>query len=375
MATGWDHYIAHIRTRTNIDRGHEARLRKSISVLRGALGEEWVATEKHPLLWLVRNIHGSPLDGIISMFADDLTMLKNVPKVQGIIDRFKKVDEYEGAAAELEVGGMLARANYRLTIGPERGNKQPDFFCEVDGFSFLVEVKTIRTASETEKASKTSELVHKACSPMFPIGVIFKPLSKPHLKEIECIIAEKAKHVTRQAPQEVYIPYILKIYLVHPDDPDQVERCEKWRSEQTALGIFPRYDGLYGPLDGISEHDRMRFRIRQPVHEEQLPQGEMGVLFIFVTGLFDFTDVEGFVDGIIEEVYEYDHIPAVVIVSPKEITFLPGRSQSVERENYIEIDYYPTPYLKEKVLILKNRFCRFHFDYDILKSMYVGTER
>ena len=42
MATGWDHYMARIRTRTNIDRGHEARLRKSVSVLRGALGEEWV---------------------------------------------------------------------------------------------------------------------------------------------------------------------------------------------------------------------------------------------------------------------------------------------------------------------------------------------
>ena len=375
MAIDWDHCMKRIRTRTNIDEGHEERLRESVSVLRGALGEDWPAAENHPLLWLIRSIHGSPFDGIISMLADNLTALKNVPNVQGMIDRLKTVNEYEGATAELEVGGMLARSNCRLTIEPRRGNRNPDFFCEVGGFCFLAEVKTLRTASETEKASRTSERILAACSPMFPAGAIFKPLSKPHLEEIAHIVAEKAGRVARQAPQEVDIRGVLKLYLVHPDDPDQIERYDKWCGEQDTLGIIPGCNGLYGPLDGVSEHHRARFAIVRPVRKGQLPQNKMGVPFIFVTGLFDWMDVEGFVDGIIEEVYEHDHIPAAVFVSAKEATFSSERSKSVERENYIEIDYYPTPYLRERVLIVKNRFCRFRFDYGILKSMYVGTEK
>ena len=101
----------------------------------------------------------------------------------------------------------------------------------------------------------------------------------------------------------------------------------------------------------------------------------MGILFIFGSFIVRDMDVERFVDGIIEEVYELNNIPAVVLIGAKITTLSQDTPRMVEKEDYIDIDCYLAPHLKEKVLIIKNRFCRFPFDYDILTNMYAETIR
>ena len=98
----------------------------------------------------------------------------------------------------------------------------------------------------------------------------------------------------------------------------------------------------------------------------------MGILFIFGSFIVRDMDVERFVDGIIEEVYELNNIPAVVLIGAKITTLSQDTPRVVEKEDYIDIDCYLAPHLKEKVLIVKNRFCRFPFDYDILTNMYTA---
>ena len=99
----------------------------------------------------------------------------------------------------------------------------------------------------------------------------------------------------------------------------------------------------------------------------------MGMLFIVGNFWIDPKSVGVFVDRIIEAVYEIGHVPAVVIIDVKTQVLSPERSESVETENYVCIDHYPAPSIRERVLIIKNRFCRFPFDYGILKDMYAGT--
>ena len=224
-----------IGTRSWIDEGDRRRVIESIAVLRRELGEGWSPAASHPLLWRIRTICGNPFARIVSMLADDITALKAIADIRGIVSRIKRADQYDGAAAELEVGGMLARSGCRLTVEPELGKKKPDFFCEKKGFGFLAEVKTLRTAEETKKADRTSQRIIAACSPIFPVGIILRPLSEPHLKEIERMLKEKAGCVTRETPKEVDVRSVLKLYLVHPDDPDQVRRYGEWCREQQRL--------------------------------------------------------------------------------------------------------------------------------------------
>ena len=73
--------------------------------------------------------------------------------------------------------------------------------------------------------------------------------------------------------------------------------------------------------------------------------------------------------------HELDNIPAVVLIGAKTTTLSQEAPKIIEKGDYIDIDYCLAPHLKEKVLIVKNRFCRFPFDYDMLTSMYAEPIR
>ena len=84
----------------------------------------------HPLAWHLRNMYGNPADAFIPMLANDIVTLKAVTGIQSILNRVCNTKEYPGAIAEIEVGGILARNGYALTIEPEKEKKRPDFSCE-----------------------------------------------------------------------------------------------------------------------------------------------------------------------------------------------------------------------------------------------------
>ena len=371
----WDLQMEQIRTKNEIDNGHRERLIRTVTVLRDKLGEDWQAPADHPLLWSIQNIYGTPFDRILSMLADYMVALETVQGAQDIINRIKSAEEYEGAAAELEVGGMLARNGYTLTIGPQFGDKRPDFLCEQNGAKFLAEVKTLKTSEETKEVKRTSERIIAACSPIFPAGTIFKPLSGSHLAEVERMLEEKTSCVTKEVPQEADVPSELKLYLVHPDDPDRVGRYDKWCREQERLGIIPYCGGLSGPPEDLTDLSRIRTKIRRLAIEEQIPSDMMGVLFILGRFILRDVDVKGVVDCIIAEMRRLHHIPAVVLGAAKTTMIEQEPGKVVEDKDHIDIIHCLAPCLKERILIIKNKSCRFDFDYSILRNMYSETRQ
>ena len=375
MEFDWNTLVEQIKANDRISKKFKEQFIKSVTVLRRELGEDWLKDTSHPLLWRMQNMYGNPSDWFVVMLAENITALKEVVNFESILNRVRLAGEYSGAVTEIEVGGTLARHGYDLTIEPEQGKKKPDFFCEKDGCEFLVEVKTLMVSEEIQNANRISQRIIAACNPIFPAGVILNPLLEHLLVEIECKLKEVVGRVTVETAQEFYRQNALKLYLVDPNDPNRIKKNGEWCRKQERLGIFHACAGLAGPPVDLTDHSSVRFRILGIKREEQIPQDKMGILFIFGSFIIRDTDVEEFVDGIIKEVHELGNIPAVVLVGAKTTTLSQEAPKIIKKGDYIDIDCCLAPHLKEKVLIVKNRFCRFPFDYDMLTNMYTETIR
>ena len=375
MGFDWNTLVERISTNDRISKRFKERFVESIAVLRRELGENWPKNTNHPLLWRMQNMYGNPSDWFVVILAENITALKEAVSCEDILNRVRLAREYGGAVTEVEVGGTLARHGYALTIEPEQGKKKPDFFCEKDGCGFLVEVKTLMVSEEIQNANRTSQRIIAACNPIFPAGVILNSLLEHLLVEIECKLKEAVGRVTVETAQEFYRQDALKLYLVDPDDPNRIRKSGEWCHKQERLGIFHACAGLAGPLVDLTDRSRVRSRILDIKREEQIPQDKMGILFILGSFIIRDTDVGGFVDEIIKEVHKLGNIPAVVLIGAKTTTLSQETSKIIEKGDYIDIDCCLAPHLKEKVLIVKNRFCRFPFDYDMLTSMYAEPIR
>lgn len=371
----WDHYINEIQTNIEIDDKRRTQLVKSLLILRKNLGEYWLSKLKdtnHPILWSIRTIHGNASsDNLLLIWSDAISALKNLPNFDKILDKIRKTDSFEGAESELEIASRLVKHGCKIRIEKEAGNKKPDFFCKKAKSEFFVEVKTLATADETKKANKTSSQIIAACRPIFPAGIMFKPLSEIHLKEVKLILREKTEHVVKKKTDtEVDIPNVLKLYLVSDDMPNRIAKYKKWYRKQEKLGIIRKGShGLLGPADNVRQDYRVKIRINKFAKEKQIPVDQMGILVLVGNFSFWGLDIESFVDVIMEEVYELSNIPAVVLISTK--VFSDGKPKVVKKKHFIHIDNYLYGDIKEEIIIVKNRFCKFKFDYDLLKNLLV----
>ena len=372
----WIYYLTEIQSNTEIKDEHRKQLIKSVTALRNNLGEDWLSKSKdtnHPILWSIRTINGGSSDNLLSIWADSMSTLEKFPGFDKILDKIKKTDSFDSAISELEVASRLVKQGCKLKIEQEAGDKKPDFFCKKGGSEFFVEVKTLATADETKKANKTSRQIIAACSPLFPAGIIFKPLSDPHLKDIESILREKTKHVIdKKTDFEVDIPNVLKLYLMSNETTERIEKYKKWYRKQEDLGILRKGNhGLLGPSDNVRQDYRVIIRIDKFAKKKQIPIDKMGILVLVGDFSFWSLDVESFVNVIIEKVYDLNNIPAVVLISTK--VFSDGESRVIEKENFIFIDNYIYGDIKEEIVIVKNKFCKFKFDYNVLKNLFLET--
>lgn len=373
----WDHYLNEIQTNVEIKDESRKQLVESLTVLRKNLGEDWLLKSKdtnHPILWSIRTIHGrASSDNLLLIWRDAISTLEGFPGFGKILDRIKKTDSFESAESELEVASRLVNHGCELKIEQEIGDKKPDFFCKKEKSEFFVEVKTLATADETKKANKTSRQMISACRPIFPAGIMFKPLSDSHLEEAESILREKTEYVVRKKTEaEVDIPHVLKLYLLSDETPERTEKYRRWYRKQEDLGIIRKGShGLLGPSDNVRQDYRAKIRIDKFAKEKQIPIDKMGILVLVGNFSFWGLDVESFVDVIIEAVYELSNVPAVVLLSTK--VFADGKPNIMEKDNFIFIENYLYGDIKEDIVIVKNRFCKFKFDYNILKNLFLET--
>ena len=369
----WDRYLDNVATNSSIPDNQKHQLTKAIQIMRKNLSESWPSESRetnHGILWALRLISGSISDGLLVIWSDSMSAVEKIEGFDRILAKIKRPDRFDGTIAELEIAGRLAGRGCLIEIEPEIGRKKPDLLVHGGKSRLFIEIKTLFTASETAKATKTAARIRDACRPIFPTGVIFKPLSEPHLNEITAILEQKARRaITDKTSVEVAIDNVLKLYLVPDGLPERFKMRMEWHRKQEENGIMPSGSGgLYGPSDSVRQEYRIRIRINQFAKEHQIPPEETGILILAGQFLFqDADDIEGFVDSIIEEVYELKNIPAVVLVSNK--IFGDADAWTAERDDFIAIRDQLYEGIWEDVVIVKNRFFEPEFDYENLKSL------
>ena len=369
----WDHYLDNVATNSSIPDSQKYQLTKAIQTLRKNLGESWPSESRetnHRILWELRIISGAVSDGLIVIWGDSMSAAEKVEGFSKILAKIRRHDCFDGTIAELEIAGRLAGRGCLTKIEPGAGRKSPDLLIHDGKSRLFIEVKTLLTASETTKATNTTVGILVACRPIFPIGIIFKPLSEPHLKEVTGILEQEAKRaIINKTDVMVDTDKVLKLYLVPDGLPERFKMLMEWHRKQKESGVMPSGSGrLYGPSDNVRQEYRTRIRISNFAKERQIPPEETGILILAGQFLFqDANDVEGFVDSIIEAVYELKNIPAVVLVSAK--TFGDADAWTVEREDFIYIRNRLYEGIREDVVIVKNRFFEPEFDYENLKSL------
>ena len=372
MTFDWDAIIKRIEDEVT-NKICKKHLIESIQVLRKELGDCWSPDEKHPLLWRIDIIHVHPGGWAIPILAHGITKLKALAGTQGIINRIKSTEECASAEAEIVTANMLTRSGCRLTYEPEYGVKRPDFLCKKDEIEFLVEVKSLQMSKKERCINQTLQQVMAACSPIPPIGGIFVYSTEPHTAEIKHRLEKAAKQVTMKVSQEIDKSGVLKIYLVHNDDPNRTRKYDEWCNRQKEIGLFQECDGLSHPDIDQTECYRIKRKVRETAQSHQIPEDKIGVLFIFSRFIVADQDIEEFANDIIKTVHRHPNILAVVLIGAI-ILVQPQKQTSItEEKNYIKIDHILAPGLREQVLILRNEFCNSLFDYNLLKDIFVKS--
>ena len=371
-ADGWDIYLNHVEV-AKATSEMKAQLTEAVLTLRKVLGEDWPSKSQdsdHPILWSLRMISGAMSNGILINWGGCVSALKDAKDLESLLAKLRCSGKARSAVAELEVAGRLAGNGCAVELEPKVGDKRPDMRCRCGDLEFLVEVKTLNTAPESWKAIKTLTDVTTACGSTSPVGIIFKMLAKPHLKEVTDFLALKTNRAaSNRIPVEVHLDRVLKMYLVPDELPNRTELCAKWLRRQEDTGVMPRGGGMLGPPDNVSPEHRVRVRIDKFNREGQIPQGNFGILVITGHAIFGGADnAERFVDQIIENVYEMGNIPAVVLVTDK-IVGDDEETTITDRRDFIFIRNKIYDGIHEEVILIKNRFCRFRLDYGRLASL------
>ena len=332
MDNNWNCLIEQIKGMEKISESHKKRLVKSVTVLRDSLGKNWWPDDDHPLLQNIPVTFNTYADWLVSKMANDIVSMRDAG-IKKILKRIRNSKEYLGAVAELEVGGVLTRGGYELTVVPETGNKNPDFLCKKNGDEFLAEVKMLETSKRVKDAFRTMEHIMAVCRPIFPAGAIIRSLHSHEFEDVTRRLKKAISCVFVGSPQEIVIPGILKLYLVHPDDPAKVSMYDKWHHAPENSDI-PDSGGLSGPPTDRTDLARIRSRIGELSRKHQIPEDRMGVLFI--TGHFTIRDedVDTMVNSLLEHVHDLPHVPAVVLTAIRTFTLSPNMPRIKEADDY-----------------------------------------
>lgn len=376
-ADGWDHYLDRVKE-ARATPEIKAQLTEAVLTLRRALGEDWPSESRgsyHALLPSLMSISGATFDNLLILWGSYISTLEGVKGFDGMMAKLRRPQGSQSVIDELELAGRLASRGCAIELEPDAGGKKPDMLCRCGNLEFLVEVKTLATATETWRSTKTLLDVLAACNPIYPVGAIFKTLSKPHLKEVvDHLERETARAIADKTGIEVHLDKVLKVYLVPDGLPDGAKMRAEWRRKQEEEGAVPRGGGgMLGPPSNVREEYRAKIRINQFSKEGQIPPHRLGVLVLAGNFLFWDADMaECFVDHIIEEVYEIRNIQAVVLVSHKALGDT-RETKIVDRKDFVYIRNRVYDYGSENIVIVKNRFCESGLDYGHLASLLAIT--
>ncbi|MDE1765079.1 MAG: hypothetical protein KGI27_02270 [Thaumarchaeota archaeon] len=369
----WQYFLRQIPQAEQIHKNAKQRIDDIISKFEEIFGKGWwqyAAEHQHPLFWNLHHTLWDPDYHRLDELATSLNKLKRILGFDSLRQRARSAEQFESVETEIMLGTRIMEKCPDISFDQPIGNKRPDIICTFENQILLLEVKTLLTAQETQKARKTEQEILQSCLGIFPFGRIFKVLSEPHLedikKEVE-IIAREA--IEQQIPKVVNIPKILKLLLIPDSIPDRPNIIKQYRDNPVFFdgSMSGQTSGLHGPDDGVRSEHRIRIRLQQIKNEQQIPQDRTGVIILSSKDFFFMDDqvVSGLVDSIIESVYELRNIAAVVLYN-NVVVLGETQPRKAENDDYIVLERTLSDSSQEYMVIIKNKYCKFDFDYDLL---------
>ena len=371
-AACWESHLNRIRVNVT-DPEMRERLTGTVRIMMRHLGEDWPSKPKDDnlLRWFLGNVSGAVSDYLLVIWGDAISAVEGAAGFERMVAKLRYPGRLESPISELEMAGRLAGRGCHIEFEPEVDDKRPDLLCRSGGSEFFVEVKTLGTARRAAQATQTLVDVLAACRPISPAGRIFRILAGRDLEKTADVLKRKAyRAVSGNAPVEVYLPKVLKVYLVPDGLPNRARMIDEWLREQERTRMVSRGGGwMYGPPYHTSPERRVRDRINKLARERQIPPDKIGILA--VKGSFLFADANAAkrpVGYIAEALRRTRNVPAVVLVSDK---IFGGSEESTitDRRGFTFIRNSLHEMISEDVVIIKNPFCESEFYYQSLKRL------
>ena len=175
--------------------------------------------------------------------------------------------------------------------------------------------------------------------------------------------------IEQRIPKVVNIPKVLKLLLIPDSVPDRPNIIKQYRDDPVFSdeSMNGQISGLHGPDDRVNLQHRIRTRLRQIKNEQQIPQDRTGVIILSSKDFFFMDDqiVSRLVDSIMESIYELRNIAAVVLYN-NVVVLGEIQPRKAENDDYIFLEKTLPDSSQEYMVIIKNKYCKFDFDYQLL---------
>jgi len=373
----WHYFLNQIPQAEQIHKNRKQEIDRIVFKFEEIFGPGWwqyAAENQHPIFWSLNTFLWNPEDCALDELISSITKLKQIKGFDDVLARAKKANDYDSVETEIKLGSRLVAKCSHLAFNEPIGDKKPDISCIFEGQKLLIEVKTLLTAEETKKARKTQQEILQSCHGIFPYGKIFKVLSEQHLKDVKKEIEMIAREAINQnSPKVVSIPNVVKLLLIPNSVTDRLPIIQKYKNDPTFYNesMFGQLSGLVGPDGGTRPEFRVKIRLDRIKKEKQIPENNIGIV-ILASNDFMFLDEEyvyPFINSVIESVYELENITAVIFYNNNVTIGNDTIPKKIENDEFIFLEKTLKDHSQEYIIIIKNKYCKFNFDYNILVKL------
>jgi len=363
----WKYYTDYILQSNDFDDENKKKILDGFSLLRQKFTDKWLQDmlqQGHPLIYLLAN-RAPWSQNWVAELGVKLEVLKDVPKIEDLIYRLKKPDEYRAAICELDSAYRLNKADFNIEFGPKVGKKYADILAKIDNEEFYFEV----TCMEESKKSKASSTTNQSLIMpyIFDQNVriycqIYKILYQPHLnyfrKQIEDGITEvKATKGYKHIHEKRALDYL----IVHKDFTGNVQAI--------ANDIGMKLE-TSGPPFEIDDIRRLENKFWDKNNLKQLPSNKPSVIVVYAS-LINFGNEESFYDEVVnqieESIYAYPNIVLGIVINNGG-TLFEKEDKLLQKSNYVLKIIVGKSLTSENILIIKNKLAQLPINEKIIEA-------
>ena len=365
----WESHFDRVSQSDSLSESEKTEVISGLEKLRKVFDDAWLwETSKvgfvHPLIGNIANYAPWSLFWLAD-FWRKLAALKGLVKFEELGKRLRDSKEYGGAKAEVEtvvrlVDAGITEVELYPKVSVRNKEKKPDLRAVVDGEDFYFEVTSLGDSEKSRKAWDTfSELALPSFDPaLIHFLQVHKILSKPHRNELKTKMLQANREV-KETKEHRYVgePGVLDYLVIHQSKQAECDTLvERYgvRKENT------------GPAFQSDDVERLKLRLKKK--SEQLPRDKPAIIVVSGSITYYSGSPESFYDNLVsqveETIYDQDNLILGVIIN---VDVGRGQASRIEKTNYVLVRTSRN-LLAETVIVLKNRYSKFHVNEKILSA-------